>query len=89
MLEVLFSDSAAGSLKASLGRHDVIGESECCTIGIIATDEDGKPLPPEETERLRQKELEKNAAQLGRSGAYGRQPERRFALFSGVEHGAH
>lgn len=59
MLEVLFSDSAAGSLKASLGHHAVIGESECCTIGIIATDENDKSLPPEETERLRQKELEK------------------------------
>lgn len=59
MLEVLFSDSAAGSLKASLGHHAVIGESECCTIGIIATDENDNPLSPEETERLRQNELEK------------------------------
>lgn len=53
MLEILFSDSAAGSMKVGMGRVSEIGGC----IGIIATDENGRPLPPEETARL-QREAE-------------------------------
>ena len=53
MLEVLFSDSAAGSLQCAMGHGSQIGGC----LGIIATDESGRLLAPEETARL-QREAE-------------------------------
>lgn len=50
MLEILFSDSAAGSLKVGMNHGTEIGGC----FGIIATDEKGCPLPPEEIARLQQ-----------------------------------
>lgn len=50
MLEILFSDSAAGSLKVGMNHGTEIGGC----FGIIATDEKGRPLPPEEIARLQQ-----------------------------------
>lgn len=51
MLEVLFSESAAGSLKAGVGRSAALGGS-AGSVAIVAADEAGHPLPPEETQRL-------------------------------------
>lgn len=56
MLEVLFSDSAAGSLKCGMNRGSETGGC----LGVIATDEKGRPLSPEETARL-QREAEEAA----------------------------
>lgn len=53
MLEVLFSDSAAGSLKSGMNHGPEAGGC----LGIIATDQNGRPLSPEETARL-QREAE-------------------------------
>ena len=50
MLEILFSDSAAGSLKVGMNHGTEIGGC----FGIIAADEKGCPLPPEEIARLQQ-----------------------------------
>ena len=58
MLEVLFSDSAAGSLKAAIGRRNPPDES-AGGIGIVAADANGKPLSPEELEQLRRDTQEK------------------------------
>lgn len=55
MLEVLFSDSAAGSMKMGMCRGSEIGGC----LGIIATDENGRFLPPEETARLQREAEEK------------------------------
>ena len=63
MLEVLFSDSAAGSMKVGMCRGSEIGGC----VGVIATDEKGRPVSPEETARL-QRETKR------RSGAAGRKP---------------
>lgn len=59
MLEILFSDSAAGSLKTAIGQRNFPDESAGC-IGVIATDEKGRPLFPEEAARL-QREAEEAA----------------------------
>ena len=53
MLEVLFNDSAAGSMQMAIGHGSVIGGC----ISVIGTREDGSPLDEEETERL-QREAE-------------------------------
>ena len=53
MLEVLFNDSAAGSMQMAIGHDSVIGGC----ISVIGTREDGSPLDEEETERL-QREAE-------------------------------
>ena len=58
MLEVLFSDSAAGSLKAAICRRNPPDES-AGGIGIVAADANGKPLSPEELEQLRRDTQEK------------------------------
>ena len=55
MLEVLFSDSAAGSMKVGMCRGSEIGGC----VGVIATDEKGRPIPPEETARLQRETEEK------------------------------
>lgn len=55
MLEIVFSDSAAGSMKIGMCRGSEIGGC----LGIIATDENGRPLPPEETARLQREAEEK------------------------------
>ena len=55
MLEVLFSDSAAGSMKAGMSHGTKIGGA----ISVIATDEKGRPLPPEELARLQREAEEK------------------------------
>lgn len=63
MLEVLFSDSAAGSLKCGMNR----GSEPGGCLGIIATDERGRPLVPEETARLQreaEETLRRNAAEV-------------------------
>lgn len=54
MLEVLFSESAAGSLKMAMSHHAVIGGC----ISIIGTHEDGSPFSAEETEHLQQEHEE-------------------------------
>lgn len=54
MLEVLFSESAAGSLKMAMNHNSVIGGC----ISIIGTHEDGSPLSAKETERLQQEHEE-------------------------------
>lgn len=54
MLEVLFSESAAGSLKMAMSHHSVMGGC----IGIIGTHEDGSPFSAEETEHLQQEHEE-------------------------------
>ena len=55
MLEVLFSDSAAGSMKVGMCRGSEIGGC----VGVIATDEKGRPVSPEETARLQRETEEK------------------------------
>ena len=55
MLEVLFSDSAAGSMKVGMCRGSEIGGC----VGVIATDEKGLPVSPEETARLQREAEEK------------------------------
>lgn len=55
MLEVLFSDSAAGSMKVGMCRGSEIGGC----VGVIATDEKGRPVSPEETARLQREAEEK------------------------------
>lgn len=55
MLEVLFSDSAAGSMKYGMNHGAEIGGA----TSVIATDERGRPLPPKETARLRREAEEK------------------------------
>lgn len=55
MLEIVFSDSAAGSMKMGMCRGSEIGGC----LGIIATDENGRPLPPEEMARLQREAEEK------------------------------
>ena len=55
MLEVLFSDSAAGSMKVGMCRGLEIGGC----VGVIATDEKGRPVSPEETARLQRETEEK------------------------------
>lgn len=52
MLEVLFSDSAAGSMKMAMNHDSVIGGC----ISVIGTHEDGSPLSEEETGRLQQEQ---------------------------------
>lgn len=54
MLEVLFSDSAAGSMKMAINHDSVIGGC----ISVIGTHEDGSPLSEEETGRLQQEHEE-------------------------------
>lgn len=54
MLEVLFSDSAAGSMKMAMVHGSVIGGC----ISVIGTHEDGSPLSAEETKRLQQEHEE-------------------------------
>ena len=54
MLEVLFSDSAAGSMKMAMNHDSVIGGC----ISVIGAHEDGSPLSAEETERLQQEHEE-------------------------------
>lgn len=54
MLEVLFSDSAAGSMKMAINHDSVIGGC----ISVIGAHEDGSPLSAEETERLQQEREE-------------------------------
>lgn len=58
MLEVLFSDSAAGSLKTAIGRRSTPDASSDC-IGIVATDANGQSLCPEELAQLRRETQEK------------------------------
>lgn len=55
MLEVLFSDSAAGSMKYGMNHGAEIGGA----ISIIATDETGHSLPPKEIARLQREAEEK------------------------------
>lgn len=55
MLEVLFSDSAAGSMKVGMCHGSEIGGC----VGVIATDEKGLPVSPEETARLQRETEEK------------------------------
>lgn len=55
MLEVLFSDSAAGSMKCGMNHGPEAGGA--CSFGVVGDGEDGKPLSPKESERL-QREYE-------------------------------
>lgn len=54
MLEVLFSESAAGSLKIAMSHHSVM---DGC-ISIIGTHEDGSPFSAEESAHLQQEHEE-------------------------------
>lgn len=55
MLEIVFSDSAAGSMKMGMNHGSEIGGC----LGIIATDEDGRLLSPEEIAPLQREAEEK------------------------------
>ena len=55
MLEVLFSDSAAGSMKVGMCRGLEIGGC----VGVIATDEKGRPVSSKEMTRLQREAEEK------------------------------
>lgn len=55
MLEVLFSDSAAGSMKCAMSHGSEIGGC----LSIIANDEKGRPVSPEEIARLQREAKER------------------------------
>lgn len=66
MLEVLFSDSAAGSLKTAMHHGREIGGC----FGVIATGADGRPLPPEETARLQREAEEQERRRWAEAGPW-------------------
>lgn len=66
MLEVLFSDSAAGSLKTAMHHGRELGGC----FGVIATGADGRPLPPEETARLQREAEEQERRRWAEAGPW-------------------